>query len=115
MGAYGGRAEIMDHVLPAGKVFQAGTLSGNPLATAAGIATLKMLARPRSPMPRWSGSPARLVERAAASGAGGRHCRTTVDRVRLDVDALLQPAAGARLAHAPPAATRPATPAGSGG
>ena len=33
----------MDHVLPAGKVFQAGTLSGNPLATAAGIATLKVL------------------------------------------------------------------------
>ncbi len=43
VGAYGGRAEIMDHVLPAGKVFQAGTLSGNPLATAAGIATLKIL------------------------------------------------------------------------
>ncbi len=39
VGAYGGRAEIMDHILPAGKVFQAGTLSGNPLATAAGIAT----------------------------------------------------------------------------
>ena len=43
VGAYGGRAEIMDHVLPVGKVFQAGTLSGNPLATAAGIATLKVL------------------------------------------------------------------------
>ncbi|HVU89849.1 MAG TPA: glutamate-1-semialdehyde 2,1-aminomutase [Pirellulales bacterium] len=43
VGAYGGRAEIMDHILPAGKVFQAGTLSGNPLATAAGIATLKIL------------------------------------------------------------------------
>jgi len=43
MGAYGGRAEIMDCVLPAGKVFQAGTLSGNPLATAAGIATLETL------------------------------------------------------------------------
>jgi glutamate-1-semialdehyde 2,1-aminomutase len=43
LGAYGGRADIMDHVLPAGKVFQAGTLSGNPLATAAGIATLKVL------------------------------------------------------------------------
>ena len=33
----------MDHVLPAGKVFQAGTLSGNPIATAAGIATLREL------------------------------------------------------------------------
>ncbi|HWB01234.1 MAG TPA: aminotransferase class III-fold pyridoxal phosphate-dependent enzyme, partial [Pirellulales bacterium] len=43
VGAYGGRADIMDHVLPAGKVFQAGTLSGNPLATAAGIATLRTL------------------------------------------------------------------------
>ncbi|MEX0937486.1 MAG: glutamate-1-semialdehyde 2,1-aminomutase [Pirellulales bacterium] len=43
VGAYGGRREIMQHVLPAGKVFQAGTLSGNPLATAAGIATLRAL------------------------------------------------------------------------
>jgi glutamate-1-semialdehyde 2,1-aminomutase len=43
VGAYGGRAEILDHVLPAGKVFQAGTLSGNPLATAAGCAMLKAL------------------------------------------------------------------------
>ena len=43
IGAYGGRADIMRNVLPAGKVFQAGTLSGNPVATAAGIATLKTL------------------------------------------------------------------------
>ena len=43
VGAYGGRSDIMDQILPAGKVFQAGTLSGNPLATAAGIATLKLL------------------------------------------------------------------------
>jgi glutamate-1-semialdehyde 2,1-aminomutase len=43
IGAYGGRQEIMHHILPAGKVFQAGTLSGNPVATAAGIATLKVL------------------------------------------------------------------------
>ena len=41
--AYGGRADVMDRVLPAGRVFQAGTLSGNPLATAAGIATLRLL------------------------------------------------------------------------
>lgn len=46
VGAYGGRAEVMDQVLPVGSVFQAGTLSGNPLATAAGIATLKQLADP---------------------------------------------------------------------
>jgi glutamate-1-semialdehyde 2,1-aminomutase len=43
LGAYGGRADLMDQILPAGKVFQAGTLSGNPVATAAGIATLKLL------------------------------------------------------------------------
>jgi glutamate-1-semialdehyde 2,1-aminomutase len=43
VGAYGGRADVMDRVLPAGKVFQAGTLSGNPLATAAGCAMLRTL------------------------------------------------------------------------
>jgi glutamate-1-semialdehyde 2,1-aminomutase len=43
VGAYGGRAEIMKKVMPAGPVFQAGTLSGNPLAMAAGLATLREL------------------------------------------------------------------------
>ena len=43
LGAYGGREEIMNQVLPAGKVFQAGTLSGNPIATAAGAAMLTEL------------------------------------------------------------------------
>ena len=43
MGAYGGKAEIMDMIAPAGPVYQAGTLSGNPAAVAAGIATLKSL------------------------------------------------------------------------
>ena len=43
VGAYGGRADIMDQVAPDGPVYQAGTLSGNPLAMAAGIATLKLL------------------------------------------------------------------------
>ncbi len=43
VGAYGGRREIMDMVAPLGEVYQAGTLSGNPLAMAAGIATLKEL------------------------------------------------------------------------
>jgi glutamate-1-semialdehyde 2,1-aminomutase len=44
--AYGGRREIMVQVAPAGPVYQAGTLSGNPLAMAAGIATLRALAAP---------------------------------------------------------------------
>ncbi|HWZ27244.1 MAG TPA: glutamate-1-semialdehyde 2,1-aminomutase [Gemmatimonadales bacterium] len=46
VGAYGGRRDIMELVAPAGPVYQAGTLSGNPLAMAAGIATLTELARP---------------------------------------------------------------------
>ncbi|MBX6422325.1 glutamate-1-semialdehyde 2,1-aminomutase [Thermosulfurimonas sp. F29] len=46
VGAYGGRAEIMDHIAPEGPVYQAGTLSGNPLAVAAGLATLRILTRP---------------------------------------------------------------------
>jgi glutamate-1-semialdehyde 2,1-aminomutase len=41
--AYAGRRELMERVAPAGDVYQAGTLSGNPLATAAGIATLRLL------------------------------------------------------------------------
>jgi glutamate-1-semialdehyde 2,1-aminomutase len=61
LGAYGGRAEVMDHVLPAGKVFQAGTLSGNPLATAAGIATIETL-RDTNPYPQLERRSARLAD-----------------------------------------------------
>jgi glutamate-1-semialdehyde 2,1-aminomutase len=46
VGAYGGRRELMELVAPAGPVYQAGTLSGNPLAMTAGIATLRALAEP---------------------------------------------------------------------
>lgn len=45
MGVYGGRQVIMNQVAPVGPVYQAGTLSGNPIATAAGIATLKVIQR----------------------------------------------------------------------
>ena len=45
VGAYGGRAELMNMVAPVGPVYQAGTLSGNPLAMAAGLATLRELKR----------------------------------------------------------------------
>jgi glutamate-1-semialdehyde 2,1-aminomutase len=44
--AYGGRAELMNHVAPLGPVYQAGTLAGNPLAMRAGIAALKQLTKP---------------------------------------------------------------------
>ncbi len=43
VGAFGGRADVMDYLAPLGPVYQAGTLSGNPLALAAGIASLQML------------------------------------------------------------------------
>jgi glutamate-1-semialdehyde 2,1-aminomutase len=43
VGAYGGRRDIMQHVAPAGPIYQAGTLSGNPLAMAAGLTTLQIL------------------------------------------------------------------------
>ncbi len=74
VGAYGGRAEIMDHVLPAGKVFQAGTLSGNPLATAAGIATLRIL-RDTNPYPQLEQLSARLADGlAGAARTAGLGC-----------------------------------------
>ncbi|MDE0115848.1 MAG: glutamate-1-semialdehyde 2,1-aminomutase [bacterium] len=43
IGVFGGRADLMEHLAPLGGVYQAGTLSGNPLATAAGLATLELL------------------------------------------------------------------------
>jgi glutamate-1-semialdehyde 2,1-aminomutase len=45
VGAYGGRQDLMDHIAPQGSVYQAGTLSGNPIAMAAGIATLEQISQ----------------------------------------------------------------------
>ena len=72
IGAYGGKAEIMNHVLPAGAVFQAGTLSGNPIATAAGIATLKAL-RDESPYDQLEQLAVRLEQGLAESLRGVDH------------------------------------------
>jgi glutamate-1-semialdehyde 2,1-aminomutase len=68
VGAYGGRREIMELVAPAGPVYQAGTLSGNPLAMTAGIETLRALREPGV----WEGlerSGERLLEGLSAIGA----------------------------------------------
>ena len=46
VGAFGGKREIMEQISPLGPVYQAGTLSGNPLAMAAGLTTLKLISRP---------------------------------------------------------------------
>jgi len=74
VGAYGGRADVMDCVSPVGPVYQAGTLSGNPLAMACGIATLKILKR-TNPYPRLESETTRLAQglAAAASAAGVPH------------------------------------------
>ena len=71
LAAYGGKASIMDNVMPAGKVFQAGTLSGNPLATAAGAATLEIL-RDDPPYDYLESQAARLAQglKHAADSAG---------------------------------------------
>src|SRR6478672_7321992 len=71
VGAYGGRADIMDLVAPVGPMYQAGTLSGNPLAMAAGIAQLKHLRDKKSEIyPRLESLSAKLVEGVAAAAKG---------------------------------------------
>lgn len=76
VGAFGGRRDLMEMVAPVGPVYQAGTLSGNPLATAAGLAQLRVLERD-DPFPALEAYGARLVEgmvsrlRAAGIPASG--------------------------------------------
>jgi glutamate-1-semialdehyde 2,1-aminomutase len=67
VGAYGGRREIMERMSPVGPVYQAGTLSGNPLAMAAGIATLELLraAPPYAVLAERTASLVQETERAA--------------------------------------------------
>ena len=74
VGAYGGRADIMNSISPDGPVYQAGTLSGNPLAMACGLATLKVL-REQDPYPRLEELTSRLVDGldTAATDAGLDH------------------------------------------
>ncbi len=62
VGAYGGRREIMDHLSPNGPVYQAGTLSGNPLAMAAGLAVLRHIADDAGLYNRLEASGRRLAE-----------------------------------------------------
>jgi len=57
IGAFGGRADVMNHIAPLGAVYQAGTLSGNPVAVAAGITTLKLLSEPGGFMTDWRHRP----------------------------------------------------------
>ena len=73
VGAFGGRRDIMDHIAPDGPVYQAGTLSGNPIAMTAGLTTLEIIGADGF-HDRLSATTSRLVEglreRAAAAGVG---------------------------------------------
>jgi glutamate-1-semialdehyde 2,1-aminomutase len=69
VGAYGGRAEVMERVAPSGPVYQAGTLSGNPLAMAAGLAQLRVLAGGGDAYPVLERRTRRLVEGLLANAA----------------------------------------------
>jgi len=74
VGAYGGRADVMRSVSPLGPVYQAGTLSGNPLAMACGLATLRVL-KEQNPYPQLERETARLSDglSLAARSAGLPH------------------------------------------
>lgn len=78
VGAYGGRREIMEVISPVGRVYQAGTLSGNPLAVAAGLATMRTLADvdPYPELERMSGALADGLRAAA-----GPDVPVTINRV----------------------------------
>jgi glutamate-1-semialdehyde 2,1-aminomutase len=69
VGAYGGRRDLMGQVSPVGPVYQAGTLSGNPLATAAGLATLDAIDADRSLYDRLESASAELTEGLLAAAA----------------------------------------------
>jgi glutamate-1-semialdehyde 2,1-aminomutase len=79
LAAYGGRGDLMRQVAPEGPVYQAGTLSGNPLATAAGLATLRIL-EAEDPYPELDQAGASL-EAAFLDAARGRGLPLSVNRV----------------------------------
>jgi glutamate-1-semialdehyde 2,1-aminomutase len=78
--AYGGRAEVMDQVAPLGPVYQAGTLSGNPLAMAAGAAMLEAVEKEGGPYARLEALGARL-EKGLREGARAASVPVTLNRV----------------------------------
>ena len=80
VGAYGGRAEIMDYVSPEGPVYQAGTLSGNPLAMSAGLATLRTLQADPELYARLDAYTAQLAE-GLAQGAQEAGVTVCINRI----------------------------------
>ena len=101
--AYAGRRELMERIAPAGDVYQAGTLSGNPLATAAGLATLRAARRRRLRVAS-TGLTRALAEGLARGGAG--RWRAASGRLHhRPAHALLRGAPAARLRRGQGAAT----------
>jgi glutamate-1-semialdehyde 2,1-aminomutase len=90
VGAYGGARAVMERVAPLGGVYQAGTLSGNPLAVAAGLATLRALASP-GVYARLEEAGARL-EAGLVDGAKAAGLPLTVNRVGSMLTAFFTPA-----------------------
>lgn len=70
IGVYGGRKEIMDQISPVGPVYQAGTLSGNPIATAAGLETLRILQEDSGIYERLEKKAERIAQTARREGEG---------------------------------------------
>ncbi len=79
VGAYGGRREIMEMVAPVGPMYQAGTLSGNPLAMTAGIETLKVLRQPGV----WDGLEAAGAQLMAGLAAAARQAGVPIQHNRI--------------------------------
>jgi len=98
VGAYGGRKEIMEMVAPLGPMYQAGTLSGNPLAVSAGIATLTELSKP-GVFERIDGLAQRLTEGVTAAFQKAE-IPTTINRVGSMFTGFLNPGPVAGLADA---------------
>jgi glutamate-1-semialdehyde 2,1-aminomutase len=79
VGAYGGSRELMNHIAPAGPIYQAGTLSGNPLSMTAGLVTLRRL-RDKSVYQQLETSSRKLCEGLAAAAAEAG-IKTVINRV----------------------------------
>ena len=98
VGAYGGRREIMERVAPLGDMYQAGTLSGNPLAVSAGVATLTQLQRP-GVYPQIDRLAARLTDGIAAAFRQAE-IPATVNRVGSMFTSFFHPGPVSALTHA---------------
>ena len=90
VGAYGGRKDIMDKVSPIGPVYQAGTLSGNPLAVAAGLATLRLL-KEEPQVYENIDRKAKMLAKGVAAAAAAAGVTITINRVASMVTFFFHP------------------------